>query len=148
MQYANDPSYAKRTKQASLDFYRKDHPLPPPLLADGLLIDGEERLLYTINDNVRYETSGYVSCFSVPKAAEALGRTELSIKKWIRDGILPPPIWRDVSRGFKRYTVGELQVIAAEIAKHESSFVYISVRHTETVTAIWGAIRVFRASNI
>lgn len=148
VQYASDPEYAAKTKQASIDYYRKDHPLPPPLLAHGLLTVGQEKQLYTLNREVRYETTGYVECYSIPKAAEALGRTELSIKKWLREGILPPPIWFDVDRGFKRYTVGELRTIASVIAQHEGNFVYISARHTETVSALWRAIQLFRASHI
>lgn len=101
-----------------------------------------------MENNVRYETRGYVESYSIPKAAEALGRTKLSLKKWIRDGIIPPPIWKDVSRGFDQYTVGELSVIARVLVEHQSSFVYVSVKHTATIGAIWNALTLFRETNI
>lgn len=112
------------------------------------MVPGVQKTLYYEEDSVRYETSGYVESYSVPVTADALGRTKLSIKKWIRDGIIPPPVWRDTSRNFLHYTVGELSTIARVLAEHESSFVYLSTKHTSTIEALWEAVRVYRSSNI
>lgn len=145
--YAADPAFAARLKDSRLRHYRATHPLPM-LLANGLRVPGVQKYLYTEEDGVRYETNDAVESYSAPLAAQALGRTELTFKKWVRRRIIPSAIWRDTVRGFLQYTIGELEVIAAVIAEHEEKFVYLRPSDTDTIQAIWQAIHQYRATNI
>lgn len=86
--------------------------------------------------------------YSVPEAAAALGRTELTFKSWIAKAVIPPPILRETTRGYPQYSVGELQAIAAEVAAHERDFVYLSKKHANTVSRIWRAVQRHRAQSI
>lgn len=145
--YATDPEFANRLKSARLRHYRATHPLPMTL-SNGLLVPGVMKYLYVIEGEVRYESSDLVESYSYPLASEALGRTEMTFKKWVRRGIVPPAIWRDSVRGFLQYTVGELTVIANALAQHEAQNAYVLPSHTGTIEAIWQALHQYRATNI
>lgn len=86
--------------------------------------------------------------YSVPEAAQALGRTELTFKSWISKGVVPPPILRETTRGYPQYSVGEIRAIADEVARHERSFVYLSKKHEDTVARIWRAVQRHRTQSI
>ena len=121
--------------------------MPRPLV-DGLLVSGVPMYLFIVENDVRYETQTAVESYSAPLAAMALGRTEMTFKKWVRRGIIPPAIWRDTVRGFLRYTVGELQAMATVIADHEERFVYLRPADAGTINAIWQAVQDYRARDI
>ena len=144
--YATDPSYAERIRRASLDTYRKEHPLPVSKLSRGLLARGTQKEVYVGDDLTRVPV--VVEAFTVPEAATALGRSELCIKRWIADGLIPPPILRDTTRGYRHYSAGELSTIAAELKKHEADFAYLTATHTVTINAIWQMIQGYRATRI
>lgn len=86
-------------------------------------------------------------CFTIPEAAEALGRTQLTLKRWIRDGILPPPIYKDSTYGYMHYSVGELQTVAKILASHERVYDYLRREHEETINRLWQAVEGHRKSN-
>lgn len=89
-----------------------------------------------------------VESFSIPQAAEALGRSIATFRRWLEADKLPTPYLRDVSRGTLVYSVGELQVIAREIAEHEREFVYLVSEHTHIVETIHQAVHAYRAEYI
>lgn len=89
-----------------------------------------------------------VEAFSVPEAAAALGRSELCFKRWIADGIVPPPILSDTVRNYRQYSAGELVVLATELKKHEAEFRYLSASHSITINAIWQHMQGYRATRI
>lgn len=90
----------------------------------------------------------YAESYTIPEAAEALGRSVLGFKRWITDGLVPPPVLRDTVRGYKHYSRGELEVIRREIARHEREFTYYSVKHESTVHMLWQAMQAYRAMHI
>ncbi len=113
-------------------------------MTNGLLYQGVQREVYV----EEMDHPVVVEAFTVPEAAAALGRSDLCIKRWISEGILPPPILRDTTRNYRHYSVGELRVIARELKKHEQEFRYLSASHTHTVTLIWQSMQGYRASHI
>ena len=81
-----------------------------------------------ITDDMEYPQT--VECFTLPEAARALGRTELTLKRWIEDDLIPSPILHDTSRHYRQYSVGELRVLANELQLHEREFSYYALAHT------------------
>jgi len=89
-----------------------------------------------------------INAFTVPEAATAMGRSELCLKRWIAEGLVPPPVLCDTVRNYRQYSAGELAVIAEEIRKHEREFKYLSSTHTVTINAIWQRVQGYRSTHI
>lgn len=142
--YAQDPTYADKARRNARDSYRKDKPLGPSKLANGLLEKGQVRELFA--EDMDAPTS--VESFTLPEAARALGRAELTLKRWIREGLVPPPLLKDTSRGYSHYTEGELTVLAKELAKHEKDMSNYSLTHAVTQHAIWQSMQAYRSHDI
>lgn len=142
--YASDPAVREKVKKAARETYRKDHPLTPSKTARGLRLPGQQRELFV--DGMDHPV--YAESYTIPEAAEALGRSVLGFKRWITDGLVPPPVLRDTVRGYKHYSRGELEVIRREIARHEREFTYYSVKHESTVHMLWQAMQAYRAMHI
>lgn len=144
LKYALDPEYAERAKQTSRDSYRKDKPLAPSKLSNGLLEEGVQREVLAGD----MDAPMFAATFTVPEAAKALGKSELTVKRWIKEGLIPPPVLRDTRRGYLHYSEGELAVLARELAKHEKHMAYYSLAHEVTQHAIWQALQAYRATGI
>jgi len=128
----------------SRDTYRKQHPLPASKISRGLLHAGVQREVFVEG----MDHPVYAETYTVPEAAKALGRSMLSLKKWINDGIIPPPVLQDTSKGFKQYSAGELEVIRRHVALHEREFAYLTNKHDVTIHTIWQAMQAYRATHI
>lgn len=144
--YATDPDYAERIRKASLETYRKDHPLPPSKLARGLLARGTQKEVFVGEDLTRVPVT--IEAFTIPETATALGRSELCVKRWIADGLIPPPVLKDTTRGYRHYSAGELSIIAAELKKHGADFAYLTSAHSVTINSIWQRIQGYRATHV
>ena len=143
-QYANDEGYAERQRELSRNTYRKDNPLAASKLRDGLLAQGTPREVQT--DDMEYPTT--VEAFTIPEAARALGRTELTLRRWIADDLVPEPILIDTTYHYRQYSAGELRIIAQHIAVHERSFSYYGVAHTTVKEQIMQGVFGFRANSV
>ena len=82
--------------------------------------------------------------YTIPKAAQALGKTQITFKRWIKDQMLPPPIFKDTVKGFNHYSEGELQLIADIMVEHFREYDYFHATHTHTVERLWQAIEGYR----
>lgn len=89
-----------------------------------------------------------VESFTLPEAAKALGRTEITLKRWIEDDLIPEPILRDTSYGYRQYSVGELSVIAHELQEHEREFSYYALSHTACRERIMQHVFAYRQQHI
>lgn len=137
--YANDSEFAQKTKQQARNNYRKENPKKNSKLGKGrLLISGVEKEVYISGDLYT------LIVYTVPRAAAALGKTEVTFKRWIKDKMLPQPIAMDAVKGYKHYTKGELKLISEIIAKHEKDFVYFHTTHTQTIEELWQALEAYR----
>lgn len=142
--YHTDPEFADRARKASRDNHRKNNPLPPSRIADGLLFEGQLREVFS--DEMDHPVS--VISYTVPEAARALGRSELTFRKWLADDLVPEPILKDTARGYRIYSVGELQSIANILAAHEREFQYYSTKHETTKHRIFQQVQAYRSRSI
>lgn len=99
-----------------------------------------------ISDDMEYPH--VVEAFTLPEAAKALGRTELTLKRWIEEDLIPEPILRDTSRSYRQYSVGELQVLARELREHEREFSYYAMSHTARRERIMQHIFAYRQHHV
>lgn len=142
--YATDTDYAERQRRAARESYRKDNPLAPSKLSGGLLAPGTQREVIAgeMDHPVVVET------YTVPEAAHALGKSELTFKRWIAEDLIPEPVLTDTTRGYKHYSAGELRVIARELASHEREYAYYTVKHDMTRQRIMQSLEGFRRRSI
>lgn len=89
-----------------------------------------------------------VVCYTLPEAARALGRSELTLKRWIEDDLIPEPVLRDTTRAYRHYSSGELQAIARVLAQHEREFTYYASTHTVTRERMMQTLHAYRATHI
>lgn len=89
-----------------------------------------------------------VESFTIPQAAEALGRSLATIRRWVSGDKIPAPYLTEVVHKHKVYSVGELQVMARIIAQHERDFTYLVSEHTHIVETLQQAIHAYRSEYI
>lgn len=89
-----------------------------------------------------------VEAYTLPEAADALGVTQITFKKWIQDDLLPEPILTDTVRGYRHYSVGELTVIATVLQEHRREFMHYTERHQVTRERIMQSVHAWRARYI
>ncbi len=101
-----------------------------------------------VDEHGHMEFPQIVEAFTVPEAAAALGRTWLTLKRWIEEDLIPPPILRDTSRNYRQYSVGELNVIARGLQEHEQEFRYYAATHAATRERIAQHVFAFRQQHV
>ena len=89
-----------------------------------------------------------IESFTVPEAAEALGRSEATIRRWLADDKIPAPILEDVQRHYKVYSVGEMRIIGQFLREHEREFTYLTTDHNNLVETLHQAVHGYRAQHI
>lgn len=82
--------------------------------------------------------------YTVPEAAEALGRSESSFRRWLAGELIPGPVVSETVKNTACYTSGELEIIAAELAEHERNFTNLCAAHTEVVIRMSQRIHGYR----
>lgn len=90
----------------------------------------------------------FVECFTVPEAAEAMGRDLPTLYRWIAADKIPAPILEAVGEGARVYSVGELVVMARALADHERQWQHLVSAHPSLVEAIHQAVHGYRAEFI
>lgn len=86
--------------------------------------------------------------YSIPEAADALGKALLTLKRWIQQGIIPEPVATDTVKGHKHYTKGELQSIARILIEHENEYTYLKQTHTDTVDRLHEVVSAYREAHM
>ena len=142
--YADDPEYAERIKQRERAAYWSGRQKPASIRAEGLQVPAVRREVR----RGEQEDIHYVDCYTIPECAEAFGMSWLGFRRWVKQGLIPPPILTDTVRGFSLYSRGELETIRIEVVRHERDFLYLSVKHTATIERIWRAVQRFRSNHI
>ncbi len=82
--------------------------------------------------------------YTIPQAADALGRSLPNFRRWLANDLLPPPILTETGRNHACYCTEELEIIARELAVHDREYAYFCAQHTETIIRIAQAIHGFR----
>jgi len=124
--------------------YRNNHPKEVSKLNSGLLRDGAVREVTCEG----LEHPENVETYRMSEAALALGRSMVTIKRWIKEELIPPPILTDVVYGYKHYSRGELKLIAMLLAEHERQYEYFHYTHTVTINRIWQGIEAYRKTHL
>lgn len=86
--------------------------------------------------------------FTIQEAADALGRSLSTLRRWIASDRIPEPYLRDVARGYRVYSVGELRTMAQIIARHERDFMYLVAENTHVIHELHQAIQAYRALHV
>ena len=88
--------------------------------------------------------------YTIPRLAEALGRSQATVKKWISEGLIPPPIIRDTSRSYAHYSVGEYEIIRSFLKERERTvgLQYLGASHAVDIERLHQQLEGFRKSNI
>lgn len=142
--YSSNEGYRERVKEGNRKNYRRNNPKKESKLTRGLLFDALDKEV--VGDKLEYPI--VVPVYNMTEAANALGKTPLAFKRWIKDEMIPPPILQDTIRGFNHYSVGELQVIATILRNHEKEYTYFLTEHVQTVHLMWQGIEAYRKQKI
>jgi len=86
--------------------------------------------------------------YTIPEAAVALGKALLTLKRWIKQEIIPEPVVTDTVKGHKHYTKGELQTIARILIEHENEYTYLKQTHTDTVSRLHEVVTAHREAHM
>ena len=70
-----------------------------------------------------------LTTFTIPEAAEALGRSLANFRRWVNGELIPLPVLKDTSRGYYCYTREELLIIGRILTEHEREFSYFCAKH-------------------
>jgi hypothetical protein len=143
--YANDPEYAERARTYVRRAYRAMNP-PRPKIPDGQLrVKGVQREVEWEGEDSEPQM---IESFTIPEAAAALGRTELTFRRWLNKGLIPDPVLFDTTRRYRLYSRGELQTVAKILAEHERSYTYYSEQNEDTRLRIEQAVEGYRRQYI
>ena len=91
------------------------------------------------------EYPAVVETFTIAEAAAALGKSDITLRRWISEDLIPEPVLRDTTRGYRHYSVGELRVVARILYEHEREFAYYSAQHEATRIRLGQALHGYRA---
>jgi len=128
---------------APLKHYRKEHPLEPK--TPDVVYGGRLRVLHVPSvTGVDAAISASLHSFSLSEAADALGRSLITFRKWVSQNLVPGPIFADVTKGNFCYTAPEITAIAEGLSSHERDFVYLGVAHHRSIAVIRRAVEAAR----
>lgn len=86
--------------------------------------------------------------FTIPEVARALGRAELTIRRWIDADKIPEPYLRETTRNLRVYSLGEVQVIARVLARREADFTYLTSTDHAAIAEMQEYMQAYRAHHI
>lgn len=89
-----------------------------------------------------------VEAFTIPRAAEALGRSHGTIRRWIAADKIPAPYLVDAATDHRVYSVGEMETIAGVLRVHEREFDYLSDANRHAIETLRQAVSAYRAEFI
>ena len=145
--YATDQDTSDAARNASRERYHQQarpRSAQPARVEGGIRRHGEVREVFC--EGMDHPVS--VLSFTVPQAADALGRGVATIRRWLQADKMPAPYLEDVVHHHKVYSVGELEVIDRVIREHEREFVYLVSEHTHIVEGLHQAVHAYRAEFI
>ena len=130
-------------KESQRAYYRGHRELARSVLADGVLVDGVDREV--IADGI---DPTVIEAYTLNEAGQALGKTLLTLRTWVVNGILPRCVLKDTTFGYQQFSRGELDVIAEIVAEHEQQYAYLRKNHVTTIERLWSALATYRETYI
>lgn len=146
--YDSDVDYAEEQRRAArAHYYSRRDKVDSDLAAEGrLLKEGiDKEVVVHLDDGDIIQVH---EVYSIPEAADALGKALLTLKRWIQQGIIPEPVVTDTVKGHKHYTKGELQSIARILIEHENEYTYLKQTHTDTVDRLHEVVSAYREAHM
>lgn len=140
--YSRDATYREVVKKSQREYYRNHRALEPSKLINGLLAEGVQREVHG-----RKIDPFVTEAFTMSEAGTALGKTLLTMRTWLGNGILPPCVLKDTSFGYNQLSKEELEIIAVVVADHEREYAYLRRNHTATIERLHSALAEYRAVN-
>lgn len=89
-----------------------------------------------------------VVSFTIPEVARALGRAELTIRRWIEADKIPAPYLRDTQRQLRVYSIGEATTMANVLARQEAAYSYLTSTNAEALRDMHESMHAYRAHNV
>jgi hypothetical protein len=86
--------------------------------------------------------------YTIPQAAEALGKSQITLKKWIDEALIPPPVLACGTYGYALYSVGELQLIAEFLKSYQQDRVYLSKTEASELESLRQRFEGYRRSSL
>lgn len=109
-----------------------------------MLTQGTER-------EVTYEDAEHpvtVRSFTIPELAAALGRAELTLRRWISADKIPAPYLQDTGRALRVYSIGEAEVIATVLSRHENAYRYLTSTNQAALQEMHEMMHFYRTHNV
>jgi hypothetical protein len=94
------------------------------------------------------DTPAVVESFTMPEAAEAMGKSLNTFRRWVEDEMIPAPYLKDASSGYRVYSRGELEIIAEALRVHSAEFAYFRADHSTVIHTIHQRMQAFRSVSI
>jgi len=130
-------------KRESRQAYRSSNPAKRAVV-NALAVEGVEKEVYV--NGMDHPTVAVV--FTIPEAAKALGKTPLTLKRWISDDLIPPPVLIDTTCGYKHYSRGELMIILELLTQYSKDYTYIVANDNPFVHSVWQKLEHYRRTQI
>lgn len=86
--------------------------------------------------------------YTIPEFAKAIGRSELTIRRWIEADKLPGPYLRETTRNTRVYSRGELDVILAVLNRHAQSYQYLTSTSVSAIQEMMEQVQNYRANYV
>ena len=86
--------------------------------------------------------------YTIPESAKAIGKTPLTVKRWIGDNLIPPPVLVDCVNGYRHYSKGELSIIAELLHKYSRDYSYVVSGDNPFVHSVWQRLEHYRRTSI
>jgi len=97
--------------------------------------------------SVRHQSGGdpfNERAYTMTQAASAVGKSLVTFRRWITDGIIPEPEYEDTSHKYVQYLHWEIEALIGPIADHFDKFDYLHTKHEDQIHAIWRALDMAR----
>lgn len=94
------------------------------------------------------EESSFVTTFTIPELALALGKAELTIRRWIEADKIPAPYLRETTRNLRVYSLGELQTLVDVLARFGRDFSYLSAADSTALARLHETMHAYRVHSI
>ena len=116
----------------------------PARLSNGLLYAGVVREV--THEDIENPTS--VESFTIPEFARAIGKSELTVRRWIEADKIPTPYLRETSKNHRVYSIGEAQVMSRVLQRREAEFVYLTSTDHLAIAEMHEHMHAYRAHHI
>ena len=139
-QYATDQQYRSQQQARARAHYRETTgSTVERRLEDGALAEGTKREVIDTNGD-----AWVLESYTLREAAEALGRTPLTLRRWIEESLVPEMVLSDSTYGYRQFCRGEMDAMVRVLKSHEKEYSYLRKEHEKTIQRIFDAVNTYR----